>query len=286
MTQLRSSVETQAVRVSSWLSAQGLMPGASDMSGLARQALSSVGRVTSWVGTAFGALTTIPEYVFVAFQGTFAAITVALIDDYDVVVQGVANMLEPYRDRVVVAELDASTPLKDTVDIALYDSFAQPESDHEEIGVLVANPCARRVVVYTWNFHPDLIASARERGAHGYLSKTLPASELVAALERVHAGETIVSAEVGTGPIAGEWPGREEGLTPREAEVLALITQGLSNNEIAAQTHLSINSVKSYIRTGYRKIGVTSRSQAVLWGVRHGFEPDHRRIVAGSQNGL
>ena len=62
--------------------------------------------------------------------------------------------------------------------------------------------------------------------------------------------------------------------------MLALITQGLSNNDIAAQTHLSINSVKSYIRTGYRKIGVTSRSQAVLWGVRHGFEPDHRRIVA------
>ncbi len=97
-------------------------------------------------------------------------ITVALIDDYDVVVQGVANMLEPYRDRIVIAELDASTPLKDTVDIALYDSFAQPESDHEEIGVLVANPRARRVVVYTWNFHPDLVASARERGALGYLS--------------------------------------------------------------------------------------------------------------------
>ena len=57
--QLRSTVETQAVRVTSWLTQQGLMPGASDMSGLARQALSSVGRVTSWVGTAFGALTTL-----------------------------------------------------------------------------------------------------------------------------------------------------------------------------------------------------------------------------------
>lgn len=56
--QLRSTVEVQAVRVTGWLSAQGLMPGASDMSGIARQALSSVGRVTSWVGTAVGALTT------------------------------------------------------------------------------------------------------------------------------------------------------------------------------------------------------------------------------------
>ena len=57
--QLRSTVEVQAVRVTTWLTQQGLMPGASDMSGLARQALSSVGRVTSWVGTAFSALTTL-----------------------------------------------------------------------------------------------------------------------------------------------------------------------------------------------------------------------------------
>jgi DNA-binding NarL/FixJ family response regulator len=76
-------------------------------------------------------------------------ITVALVDDYDVVVMGVANMFDKYRDRVVVAELDANMGVKDDVDIVLYDSFAQPESDHEEIAVLVANPRARRVVVYT-----------------------------------------------------------------------------------------------------------------------------------------
>ncbi len=57
--QLRSTLETQANRLAGWLSAQGLMPGASDVSGIARQALSSVGRITSWVGTAFGALTTL-----------------------------------------------------------------------------------------------------------------------------------------------------------------------------------------------------------------------------------
>ncbi|USU07727.1 AI-2E family transporter [Sphingomonadaceae bacterium OTU29MARTA1] len=56
--QLRTTLESQANRVAGWLSSQGLMPGASDVSGIARQALSSVGRITSWVGTAFGALTT------------------------------------------------------------------------------------------------------------------------------------------------------------------------------------------------------------------------------------
>jgi len=207
-------------------------------------------------------------------------ITVALVDDYDVVVKGVANMLEPYRDRIVIAELDSSMPVKDTVDIVLYDSFAQPESDHEEIGVLVANPSARRVVVYTWNFHPDLIVSAQQHGAHGYLSKTLAARELVAALESVHAGQTVISdVPQRARSIPGlDWPGRGEGLSDREAEILALITQGKSNADVARLTYLSPNTVKSYIRTIYRKLGVGSRTQAVLWGVDHGFTPDHHRI--------
>jgi DNA-binding NarL/FixJ family response regulator len=209
-----------------------------------------------------------------------APITVALVDDYDVVVKGVANMLEPYRDRIVIAELDSTMPVKDVVDIALYDSFAQPESDHEEIGVLVANPRARRVVVYTWNFHPDLIESARQHGAHGYLSKTLPARELVAALEAVHAGEVVISEVEGRArSVPGlDWPGRGEGLSDRESEILALITQGMSNADVARLTYLSPNTVKSYIRTIYRKLGVASRTQAVLWGVNHGFTPDHHRI--------
>ena len=207
-------------------------------------------------------------------------ITVALVDDYEVVLVGVAHMFDQYRNRVVVAEIDSNEAVQDPVDIALYDSFAQPESDHDEISVLVNSPRARRVVVYTWNFHPDLIDSARSKGAHGYLSKTLPARELVAALEAVHAGQVVVSDPPGRARTALglDWPGRREGLTDRESEILALITQGKSNAEVAALTFLSPNTVKSYIRTVYRKIGVASRTQAVLWGIDHGFAPDHHRI--------
>ena len=209
-----------------------------------------------------------------------APITVALVDDYDVVVMGVAKILEQYRERVVVAEIDTNMPVSDVVDIALYDAFAQPESDQQEIGVLVRNPNARRVVVFTWNFHPDLVASARDQGVGGYLSKALPARELVAALEAVHAGEVVISELPGrVRPASGlDWPGRGEGLTDREAEVLALITQGMSNAEVAGHTYLSPNTVKSYIRSVYRKIGVDSRTKAVLWCVDHGFVPDTRRI--------
>jgi DNA-binding NarL/FixJ family response regulator len=156
-----------------------------------------------------------------------------------------------------------------------------PESDHHEIRELVANPRARRVVVvYAWNFHPDLIASARQHGAHGYLSKTLPARELVVALEAVYAGEVVISdvPPRGRSAVGLDWPGRGEGLSDRESEILALITQGKSNAEVAKLTYLSPNTVKSYIRTIYRKIDVGSRTQAVLWGVNHGFTPDHNRI--------
>ena len=74
------------------------------------------------------------------------------------------------------------------------------------------------------------------------------------------------------------WPGRGEGLSDRESEILALITQGKSNADVAKLTYLSPNTVKSYIRTIYRKINATSRTQAVIWGVGNGFRPDHSRI--------
>jgi DNA-binding NarL/FixJ family response regulator len=207
-------------------------------------------------------------------------VSIALVNDYDIVVMGIAHILQQYRDRVVIAELDTNVAVSDMVDIVLYDCFGQPESDHDEISVLIRNPRARRVAVYTWNFDSDLIDNARKHGVHGYLSKALPARELVAALEAIHAGDIVISdPPFRTRSINGlNWPGLSEGLTDRESEILALITQGHSNAEVATLTHLSPNTVKSYIRTIYRKIDVTSRTQAVLWGVHHGFTPDHHRI--------
>ncbi len=99
-----------------------------------------------------------------AVEAHRAQVRVALIDDYDVVVIGVAHLFDAYQDRIVVAELDTNEPLTDAVDVALYDSFAQPEADHDDIAVLVDNPHARHVVVYTWNFHPALIESAMSKG--------------------------------------------------------------------------------------------------------------------------
>ena len=80
---------------------------------------------------------------------------------------------------------------------------------------------------------------------------------------------------------AGDWPGRDHGLSARESEVLCLIAQGLSNQEIADRAYLSINSVKTYIRSAYRKIGVERRTQAVLWATRNGLVPSKARLILG-----
>jgi NarL family two-component system response regulator LiaR len=205
-------------------------------------------------------------------------IRLALVNDYEVVVRGLRSMLRHYQDDFDIVELDANAEVGDPVDIALFDVFAKSQGDGD-VRRLLTNPVIRQVVVYAWNVTPPLARRAIENGVAGYVSKTLPAHELVNALRAVHAGGKVVSGDAHKrGVVAGDWPGREEGLTAREAEIIALITQGLSNSDIAEHSSLSINSVKSYIRSAYRKIGVTSRTNAVLWGVEHGFHPDRARI--------
>ena len=210
-----------------------------------------------------------------------APIRVAIVNDYEIVVAGVAAMLAPHHDRVNVVELDSGLPVLSDVDVILYDTFSQVQGAGVDLEDLVRDSDAR-VVIFSWTLLVGVVRKAIDRGACGFLSKGLSAEEIVAAIEAVHEGETVGPRDSAAGiesPEAGDWPGREHGLSARESEVLALITQGLSNQEIAERTYLSINSVKTYIRTGYRKIGVARRSQAVAWGMRHGFEPDRMRSI-------
>ena len=206
-------------------------------------------------------------------------IRLAIVDDFEVVVRGLADMLHSASDEIDVVELDAQVPVDQKVDVALYDTFAQGQGDSPAVEELVANPYVDKVVVYTWNHDSRLVEAALSKGVAAYLSKTLTAEQLVGALRAVHAGDRVVSPSPDDGHLVqGDWPGREEGLTAREAEVVALITQGYSNADIASMASLSINSVKSYIRSSYRKMGVTSRTNAVLWGLDHGMSPDRVRI--------
>lgn len=207
-------------------------------------------------------------------------VRVAVVNDYELVVVGVAALLAPYRHRVTVVELDSNMPVLREVDVILYDTFGQAQGAAVDVASLVGDGRGK-VIIYSWNLHRQLVRDSLAAGASGYVSKAEDGQGLVRAIERVHAGETVVPDHDGTVMPRPDshWPGRDYGLSVREAEIIALITQGLSNQEIAQRSYLSINSVKTYIRSAYRKIGAERRSQAVLWGVKHGFEPDVVRHI-------
>ncbi len=206
-------------------------------------------------------------------------IRLAIVDDYAVVIAGVASLLAV--ERIDVVETGASLPVISDVDIILYDTFGQVTGNGIDLKDYVRESRGAKVVIYSWNLKPSLIKRAMADGASGYLSKVLTGPAIVEALERIMSGETVILTgdhETSLGGV-GDWPGREVGLTPREAEVLALIAHGLSNNEIAQRAHVSPNTVKSYIRSAYRRIGVERRTQAVLWALDNGFRPDRERTL-------
>jgi NarL family two-component system response regulator LiaR len=215
-------------------------------------------------------------------------VRLAIVNDYEIVVSGLASMLEEHRDRVHVVEINAQTAVLSDVDVVLVDMFGQLPRAGSTLDDLVRESDAP-VVLYSWEMSRDGISSALTAGAGGYLSKSLSAQEIVNALEAIRDGEVVVLTnavgERGDQPVGVQWPGQAAGLSPRESEVLALITQGLSNQEIAQTTYLSINSVKTYIRSAYRKIGVSTRSQAVGWGMQHGFEPASMRLLEPAGRG-
>jgi DNA-binding NarL/FixJ family response regulator len=211
-------------------------------------------------------------------------VRIALVNDHEIVVKGLERMLEDFSGRVQVVELDVQSAVVSPVDVALYDTFSVTQVDESDVDRVIRNPHVREVAVYSWNMHDDLIRAALRKGIRGYLSKSLAAPALVEAIERVAAGEEVVLPQSDVGRASsvevagGDWPGRADGLSARQAEVVALITMGFSNQQIAERTHLTMNTVKTYIRMAYRQMGVSSRTQAVLWGIEHGMAPNISRV--------
>jgi DNA-binding NarL/FixJ family response regulator len=181
---------------------------------------------------------------------------------------GLSQMLAQHSDRVMV--LPSSPGGDEIADVALVDPFIRGAHGDPHCPTTVTRPPGTaRVAVFTWECRDGFVERAMLGGADGYLSKELPALELVAALEKVHAGERIVALHLGRS--ARPQTPRAISLTPRETHVVAMIAAGAANKAIAQELGLSMNTVKSHIRTAYRAMGVTSRTQAVLWAVEHGI---------------
>jgi DNA-binding NarL/FixJ family response regulator len=213
-------------------------------------------------------------------------VRIAVLNDYEVVVRGVVGMLIPYRDRVVVVECDSAVPTLSDVDVVLFDTFSRFPGEGIDLAAQMSAG-ETKVVVFAWAAEPSCVALALAQGAAGYLSKCVTALQLVEALEAVHRGETVTIPIPGQcaahGP--GDWPGRSVGLSAREAEALAWVAGGLRNEQVGEKLHVSINTVKSNIRSAYRKIGVSTRSQAVVWALEHGFVPKPERQFAHETRG-
>ncbi len=195
-------------------------------------------------------------------------IRVALSNDYEIALLGLAQMLARHPRQVQVVDLTTQPVMTHQPDVILFDTFGRLPHDDRKLRTIVEQNDAL-VVVYSWDDYPE--EAARRAGAAGYLSKTLDSHELVAAIVALHDGDRPRAVE-GEGESVMTWPGQVLGLTQREAEMLSYVTRGLTNEEIAGHSYLSINTVKTYLRTAYAKIGVRNRAQAVAWGYRHGFE--------------
>src|SRR5689334_5865291 len=83
-------------------------------------------------------------------DATRPRLRLALVNDYEVVVRGLAHMLEEFEDLEIV-ELDSNTDVSQFVDVALYDTMAQTQGDGSDVATLLANPDVRHVIVYSWN---------------------------------------------------------------------------------------------------------------------------------------
>lgn len=210
------------------------------------------------------------------------AVTLAVVNDYPLVVAGLRAVLEPFADRVVVTEIGVNSSVTVRVDVVLQDTFGNPEQPVGDPRPHTGAGAPRRVI-FSWHADAPQVRAALAGGADGFVSKTVSPEALVDAIERVHRGERVIlndrnqtsaNAEAGRHDksVLGRWPGDEHGLSGRESEVLALICQGLGNHEISQRTSLGINTIKSYIRSAYRKIGVTTRPQAVIWALSNGFD--------------
>lgn len=207
---------------------------------------------------------------------------VAVVHDYALVTAGLTAVLEPFADRVVVVEPDSRRPVSSEVDLVLDDPFARRQDVDRDPDSLMDDRFDRPpMVVFSWNTQPALVEAALAAGAAGYVSKGLDGRQLVLALERIVAGET-VAPTTGAGTERDACPGARHGLSAREAEVLALLCQGLSNREIAERAFIGLNTVKTHLRVLFQKIGVDSRIRAVLWGVDHAFRPDLLTSIDGA----
>jgi DNA-binding NarL/FixJ family response regulator len=209
-------------------------------------------------------------------------IQVALINDYEIVLEGLRALVKPSEREIRVVEIDIKKGPRRRVDVTLVDTYGEFGSLGDRVRDLLANPRTGAIVVFSFSDHTQAVRHAMGAGAQGFISKAVPTQEIVDGVVAAARGERVVltrSSQRAAIDEALRWPGREIGLTERESELLSLLSTGMTNRELGVRLYISENTVKTQLRHLYAKLNVRNRVQAaslagegMLGGHRRGSE--------------
>jgi len=213
-------------------------------------------------------------------------VRIVLANDDHIIIEGLRAMLTPYDDQVrVVAtaegdpEIILAAEVAENVDVMLIDAFSRTAGGIDAAVKVLATDPEFAVAIFTDADDLRLMLQALRVGVRGYLLKSAKPPELVEMVVQLAAGEVVVDTRLATEAALlaartidlGDWPGAHLGLTRREAELLALLGQGIAPRVAAEKMGLSNETVRTHTRNLYRKLQVGDRASAVAIAWREGL---------------
>lgn len=206
-------------------------------------------------------------------------IKVALVNDYEIVLEGLRALLRPSERQIHVVEIDVRKKPRRRVDVTMLDTYGEIENLGDRVRSLAADPGNGVIVVFSFSDQPLAVRRAMRAGAKGFISKAVPARQIIDGIVGAASGERVVLTQRSRRAAIDEalrWPGRDIGLTERESELLALLSTGMTNRELGDHLYVSENTIKTQLRHLYAKLNVRNRAQAASLSSQ-GILGDHRR---------
>ncbi|KRK68477.1 LuxR family DNA-binding response regulator [Loigolactobacillus coryniformis subsp. torquens DSM 20004 = KCTC 3535] len=205
-------------------------------------------------------------------------IKVLLVDDHEMVRIGVASYLAVQDDIEVVGEAENGKvgfekALELRPDVIMMDLVMDVMDGIESTKKIMAAWPEARILIVTSFIDDEKVYPAIEAGAKSYILKTSTAAEIADAIRATNKGESVLEPEVTTKMMhrltQRPEPNLYEDLTKRETEVLKLIAQGKSNQEIADELFITLKTVKTHVSNILSKLQVEDRTQAAIYALKH-----------------